>query len=217
MTVSFCNHLILYYYISFCFFFLSCRKARPASDGVSSGDNDSRRLKEIGSYNGTVFTEDGPEPRHTVFVYYWRVDGWRQLASLAADGRAAVARSSPFYVSPRGYRITLVVRSDVAARTVTVAAMAVAGEYDAQLRWPMVNRLRLSVLDQTDAVPEDIVSRVWDDVRCGGDRISGGGGGQREWSEIATICASLEFRHDVLNRRQYTVDDSLIVKLTVFL
>lgn len=99
--------------------------------------------------------------------------------------------------------MALTVDSDVTARTVRVAAVPAAGDFDARLEWPFAHRLRLSVLDQTDVAPEDIVSRVWDDVRCGGD----GGGG---------VCASMEFRHDVLTYRRYAAGDTLLVKLTVF-
>jgi len=120
-----------------------------------------------------------------------------------ADGRA---RSTPFYVSPRSYRIALTVHSDATARTVRVAAVLATGEYDARLRWPFPHRLRLSVLDQTDVAPQDVVSRVWDNVRCGG---GGGGGGD-------DLCASMEFRHDVLTYRRHAAGDALLVKVTVF-
>jgi hypothetical protein len=169
---------------------------------------DTGRLREIGTYNGTVFTAatDGGGGRRSApasFVYYWRVDLFWRLVFV--DGQA---RSPPFYVSPRSYRMALTVDSDVTARSVRVAAVPVAGEFDAQLEWPFVHRLRLSVLDQTDVAPEDIVSRVWDDVRCATalQRIDGGGG----------VCAFMEFRHDVLTYRRYASGDSLLVKLTVF-
>lgn len=139
----------------------------------------------------------------TAFVYYWRVDAFWRLAFV--DGRA---RSPSFYVSPRSYRMALTVHSEVSTRTVRVAAVTTTGEYDAQLRWPFAHRLRLSVLDQTDAAPEDIVSRVWDDVQCGG----GGSSLQQQ-----DVCASMEFRHDVLTYRRYVASDALIVKLTVLL
>lgn len=170
---------------------------------------DTKRLREIGTYNGTVSTtEDGPvgsaaagrprPPTTDAFVYYWRVDAFWRLSFGAAGG---LARSPPFYVSPRSYRMSLSVRSDVAARTVRVAAAPAAGEYDAQLGWPFAHRIRLSVLDQTDFGPEDIVSRIWDDVRCAAE----------------TVCASMEFRHDVLTYRRYAAGDAIVVKLTVFL
>ncbi|CAI6358540.1 unnamed protein product [Macrosiphum euphorbiae] len=189
----------------------------------SEGDAvDTGRLREIGTYNGTVSTtEDGPSsgarPRGptTAFVYYWRVDEFWRL-SFSADG---LARSPPFYVSPRSYRISLTVHSDVTARTVRVAAVPAAGEYDAQLRWPFAHRLRLSVLDQTDVGPEDIVSRVWDDVRCAASPPSPPTPQHYRQNQPApeVVCASMEFRHDVLTYRRYAAGDALVVKLTVFL
>lgn len=135
-----------------------------------------------------------------MFVYYWRVDAFWRLTF--ADGRAL---SPPFYVSARGYRIALAVHSDPATRTVRVAAvLATGGEYDARLAWPFAHRLRLSVLDQTDVAPQDVVSRVWDDVRCG----------RRDGDN--DVCASMEFRHDVLTDRRYVAGDVLLVKVTVF-
>lgn len=163
--------------------------------------DDTGRLREIDAYNGTVFTAsaaDGDGGTLQAFVYYWRVEAFWRLTF--ADGRA---RSTPFYVSPRSYRIALTVHSDVTARTVRVAAVLATGEYDARLRWPFAHRLRLSVLDQTDVAPQDVVSRVWDNVRCGG-------GGD-------DVCASMEFRHDVLTYRRYAAGDALFVKVTVFL
>lgn len=189
-------------------FFSSDGKPRPRG----RPDADTQRLGEIGAYNGTVFSvQDGgaggrrPAQRlqpATAFVYYWRVEAFWRLTF--ADGRA---RSPPFYVSPRGYRLALAVHSDAAARTVRVAAVPAAGEYDAQLRWPFAHRLRLSVLDQTDVAPEDIVSHVWDDVRCAGPAADDRDG----------VCAFMEFRHDVLTYRRYAAGDGLLVKLTVFL
>lgn len=175
-----------------------------------SAIGDTERIREIGTYNGTVFATklvDGGTAG-TVFVYYWRVDEfWRMTFS---DGQA---RSSPFYVSPRSYRIGLTVHSDPATRTVRVAAVLATGEYDAQLRWPFAHQLRLSVLDQTDVTPEDIVSRVWDDVRCSDPLTSS----QQKNFDGETPCMTMEFRHDVLTYRRYVAKDSLIVKLTVFL
>ncbi|XP_060845088.1 uncharacterized protein LOC132924675 [Rhopalosiphum padi] len=190
---------------------------------------DTDRLREIGTYNGTVSTvEDGsvagsgrPRGLTTAFVYYWRVDAFWRL-SFGADG---LARSPPFYVSPRSYRISLSVHSDLTARTVRVAAEPVAGEYDAQLRWPFAHRLRLSVLDQTDVGPEDIVSRIWDDVRCTAaepptpppHQNPSQNRGHRQPVAAEAVCASMEFRHDVLTYRRYAAGDSIVVKLTVFM
>lgn len=184
---------------------------------------DTGRLREIGTYNGTVFTTDDghaagidrPRGPTTAFVYYWRVDAFWRL-SFSADG---LARSPPFYVSPRSYRISLTVHSDLTARTVRVAAVPAAGEYDAQLRWPFAHKLRLSVLDQTDIGPEDIVSRVWDDVRCIAAPPSPKTPQHYRQNQPATeiVCASMEFRHDVLTYRRYAAGEALVVKLTVFL
>lgn len=183
---------------------------------------DTGRHREIGTYNGTVSTteEGGPvtsggRPRGptTAFVYYWRVDAFWRL-TFAVDG---VARSPPFYVSPRSYRIALTVHSDVTDRAVRVAAVPAAGEYDSQLAWPFVYRLRLSVLDQTDVGPEDIVSRIWDDVRCTVAPSPTPPSHHRRNQPAEAICASMEFRHDVLTYRRYAAGDALVVKLTVFL
>ncbi|XP_015375194.1 PREDICTED: uncharacterized protein LOC107169823 isoform X2 [Diuraphis noxia] len=203
-------------------------KGQIISKAGDSDALDTGRLREIGTYNGTVFTTDDghafgsdrPRGATTAFVYYWRVDAFWRL-SFAADG---LAHSPPFYVSPRSYRILLTVRSDVTARTVRVAAVPAAGEYDAQLRWPFAYRLRLSVLDQTDIGPEDIVSRVWDDVRCNAapppsptPHHSPQHYRLQNQPPTEIVCASMEFRHDVLTYRRYTAGDALVVKLTVFL
>lgn len=186
--------------------FLPIMSRIPGLACSSETGPDTGRRREVDTYNGTVFATDGDGSGHglrpdqepaSAFVYYWRVEAFWRLTF--ADGRA---RSAPFYVSPRGYRIALTVHSDVAGRAVRVAAVPVAGEYDARLRWPFAHRLRISVLDQTDVAPEDIVSRVWDDVRCG---------------PVDGVCASVEFRHDVLTYRRYAAGGALLVKLTVFL
>ncbi|XP_025207559.1 uncharacterized protein LOC112603268 [Melanaphis sacchari] len=202
---------------------LSGQTISKTGDGAAVQDTE--RLREIGTYNGTVSTVDeGPvagsgRPRsllttNTVFVYYWRVDAFWRL-SFGPDG---LARSPPFYVSPRSYRISLSVHSDVTARTVRVAAVPAAGEYDEQLRWPFAHRIRLSVLDQTDVGPEDIVSRVWDDVQCAAaEPPTTQHRRQNQRTAAETVCASMEFRHDVLTYRRYAAGDAIIVKLTVFL
>ncbi|XP_050430992.1 uncharacterized protein LOC126839633 [Adelges cooleyi] len=158
-----------------------------------------RRQPEVDEYNGTVLAY-GQQHRQT-FTYYWRLDRfWR---TVFVDG---TARSPQFYVSPRGYRVRLVVESDLTARALRLAAAVVPGDYDAGLRWPMARRFLLAVLDQTDSGPADIVSRVWDetDVRC------------QPHADADAVCASMEFRHDVLTGRRYIADDALLVKLTVF-
>lgn len=172
---------------------------------------DTGRLREIGTYNGTVFTTkltDGGTA-WTVFVYYWRVDAFWRLTFSGGQ-----ARSTPFYVSPRSYRIALTVHSEPATQTVRVAAVLATGEYDAQLRWPFPHQLRLSVLDQTDVKPEDIVSSVWDDVRCGNPLPLSP---QQKRFDSETQCVTMEFQHDVLTYRRHVANDSLIIKLTVFL
>ncbi|VVC29707.1 TRAF-like [Cinara cedri] len=181
---------------------------------------DTGRLREIGTYNGTVFaaTDGGGRPvgraTSSAFVYYWRVDAFWRL-TFADGGSGGRARSPPFYVSPRSYRIALTVHSDPAAGTVRVAAVNAAGEYDAGLRWPFAHRIRLSVLDQTDVGPEDIVSRVWDDVRCGVPASTPPAAPNQ--LRLDDVCASMEFRHGVLTHRRYAAGDALLVKLTVFL
>lgn len=186
---------------------------------------DTRRLGEINTYNGTIFTANldagsGCQQQRrsdqvgniittteTTFVYYWRVDTFWRLAFV--DARM---RSPPFYVSSHGYRIALTVHSDVLARTVSVSVVLAAGDYDAQLRWPFVHRLRLSVLDQTVVASEDIVFRVWNDVRCGIDSSTSS---QHRYDTV--VYVSMELKHDVLTYRRYTAGNTLLVKLMVFI
>ncbi|XP_050526986.1 TNF receptor-associated factor 6-like isoform X1 [Daktulosphaira vitifoliae] len=160
---------------------------------------DHRRQLEVDKYNSTVFLDN---QKQRTFVYYWKVRHFWRIVFVDS-----FAHSPPFYISTRSYRLQLSIESNVTAHTILVTAALVQGEYNANLTWPFSTRLRLSVLDQTDVRPEDIVSY---------ERYDTGVYDQPKGDERKTICSSIEFHRDVLAYRQYVVDDNLLVKLTVF-
>ncbi|CAG0923673.1 unnamed protein product [Notodromas monacha] len=86
------------------------------------------------------------------------------------------------------------------------------GEYDQLLPWPFKLKHFVTVLDLSQDKPEDLNSRLWDPKElCSG----------WNWRRPATgdnyECVGLGFPIDLLKSRNYIVDDSVVLRLTVFL
>ncbi|XP_069679687.1 TNF receptor-associated factor 6 [Periplaneta americana] len=184
----------------------------------SSVISESPRDKEINRYNSTIHAEPilgqpYSSARSRAFTYYWRISGmdyklkgWNHRRSL---------RSPSFYISPGGYRMYIRVYPRQNEENVYVHVGLTRGDFDDNLPWPFKLKHRVNILDQVsseDGAQEDISSRVWDPtVLCSGFN----------WQKPTTgdnyECVGLGFPHSVIRSRDYIRDDSIVIKLTVYL
>ncbi|XP_064092571.1 uncharacterized protein LOC135205659 [Macrobrachium nipponense] len=171
------------------------------------GEEESPRLSEIYRYNSTIHQEDG----HRVFTYYWRVSdinykmtnwGWRR--SL---------RSESFYIFQNGYRMYMRIFPNQGGGNVYihVGSGRPVGEYDSDLEWPFKLKHRIKVIDHGYPT-EDLTSRVWDPTQ-----LCSGWNWRRPETGDNYECVGLGFEQKNLRSRNYIHDDSIVVKLTVFL
>ncbi|XP_066995285.2 uncharacterized protein [Anabrus simplex] len=181
--------------------------APETDDEDDDGDSEGPRAAELMRYNSTIHKELGG---HHVFTYYWRVrhmeyklTGWDPRRSL---------RSPSFYVSQGGYRMYLRLHPRQGGENVYVHAGLTRGDFDQSLSWPFKLKLRVHVLDQATDSTEDVVSRLWDPMH-----LCSGFNWQRPVSGDNYECVGLGFPQDVLRSRSYIWNDSIVVKLTVFL
>ncbi|XP_068212023.1 TNF receptor-associated factor 2 [Palaemon carinicauda] len=169
------------------------------------GEEESPRLTEIYRYNSTMHQEEG----HAVFTYYWRVNditykmnnwGWRR--SL---------RSESFYIFQNGYRMYMRIFPNQGGQNVYIHVGLTTGEHDATLEWPFKLKHRIKVVDHGYPV-EDLTSRVWDPTQ-----LCSGWNWRRPDSGDNYECVGLGFAQKDLRSRNYIHDDSIVIKLTVFL
>ncbi|XP_066971395.1 TNF receptor-associated factor 3 isoform X2 [Macrobrachium rosenbergii] len=169
------------------------------------GEEESPRLSEIYRYNSTIHQEEG----HRVFTYYWRVNdinykmtnwGWRR--SL---------RSESFYIFQNGYRMYMRIFPNQGGENVYIHVGLTTGEYDSDLEWPFKLKHRIKVIDHGYPT-EDLTSRVWDPTQ-----LCSGWNWRRPEAGDNYECVGLGFEQKDLRTRNYIHDDSIVVKLTVFL
>lgn len=104
------------------------------------------------------------------------------------------------------------------------------GEYDEALEWPFVLKHRITFLDQSSPPYQDIVSRVWDPkvMRCNQFAVEQLNRESKQilcsawnWKRPASgdnyECVGLGFPTDDLKGHNFIRDDSIVIKLTVYL
>ncbi|XP_027217822.2 TNF receptor-associated factor 6 [Penaeus vannamei] len=185
-------------------------------DDLSAGDEDDYSLRdngevvsprdtEIDRYNSTMHQEDG----WRVFTYYWRV---RDINYKMRNwgGRRSL-RSESFYIFQNGYRMYMRIYPNQRGENVYIHVGLTEGDYDANLDWPFKLKHRIHILDQ-GSPSEDIVSRVWDPTQ-----LCSGWHWRRPESGDNYECVGLGFEQLLLRSRSYIHDDSIVIRLTVFL
>jgi MATH domain. len=136
----------------------------------------------------------------------YKLTGWSNRRSL---------RSPSFYISPGGYRMYIRIYPRQNEDNFYVHVGVTLGDYDDKLPWPFKLKHRVNILDQMSSevgAQEDISSRVWDPtLLCS----------EFNWQKPTTgdnyECVGLGFPHSVIRSRNYIRDDTIIIKLTVYL
>ena len=134
-----------------------------------------------------------------------KLTGWNHRRSL---------RSPSFYISPGGYRMYIRIYPRQNEENVYIHVGVTQGDFDRSLPWPFKLKHRVNILDQVSPEDgqEDISSRVWDPtVLCSGFNW------QKPTSGDNYECVGLGFAHSVIRSRHYIHDDSIIIKLGVYL
>ena len=135
----------------------------------------------------------------------YKLTGWNHRQSL---------RSPSFYISPGGYRMYIRIYPRQNEENVYIHVGVTQGDFDDSLPWPFKLKHRVNILDQASPEDgqEDISSRVWDPtVLCSGFNW------QKPTSGDNYECVGLGFAHSVIRSRHYIRDDSIIIKLGVYL
>lgn len=187
-------------------------------DEESSNEiSESPRDIEVNRYNSTIHLEPVPgqpynSARSRVFTYYWRVQGMEH--KLTGWNHRRSLRSPSFYISPGGYRMYIRIYPRQNEENVYIHVGVTQGDFDNSLSWPFKLKHRINILDQVSSEDgqEDISSRVWDPtVLCSGFNW------QKPTSGDNYECVGLGFAHSVICTRHYIHDDSIIIKLSVYL
>lgn len=197
------------------------------------GEADMPREEEISRLNNTVHMEPFPDAPmknaatvlYRVFTYYWRVRGIATKMN-SWDPRRSL-RSPSFYVTPNGYRMYLLVFPRQNYENFYVHVGITVGVNDASLAWPFSLKHRIQLLDQVrqpsanrkrpliptrQETPQDLASRVWNPAMLCSAFVW-----RRPLSGDSTECVGLGYPHEVLKSRHYIHDDSVVIKLTVYL
>ncbi|KAL7640909.1 UNVERIFIED_CONTAM: hypothetical protein RMT77_008046 [Armadillidium vulgare] len=164
------------------------------------------RSSEILKYNSTIHNVNGSR----VFTYYWtvhdivyRMKNWPWRRSL---------RSKSFYIFQFGYRMYMRIYPNQNGKNIYMHVGITQGAYDDSLEWPFKLKHKIQVLDH-DTPGEDLFSRVWDPKElCSG----------WNWKKPDPLgdnyeCVGLGFPQDTIYSRNYLHNNSITVKLTVFL
>ncbi|KAG8226940.1 hypothetical protein J437_LFUL004658 [Ladona fulva] len=196
-------------------------------------DTEWPREDEISRLNNTVHMEPYPEsplkntasPVHRVFTYYWRMHGIASKIN-SWDPRRSL-RSPSFYITPNGYRMYLLVFPRQNYENFYVHVGITVGANDANLSWPFSLKHRIQLLDQVRTpsskkkrpliptrpmLPQDLASRVWNPALLCSASVW-----RRPLLGDSTECVGLGYPHEMLKSRNYIYNDSVVIKLTVYL
>ncbi|XP_046385396.1 TNF receptor-associated factor 6-like isoform X2 [Ischnura elegans] len=192
------------------------------------------REEEIAKYNGTVHLEPYPDGTlknaasqlSKVFTYYWRIHGIAVKIN-SWDPRRSL-RSPSFYVNAGGYRMYLLVFPRQNYENLYVHVGITLGVNDANLQWPFPLKHRIQLLDQVRVpsnssrkrisfpsatmTPVDLSSRLWNPAMLCSASVW-----RRPVAGDSTECVGLGFPHGVLKSKNYIHEDSIVIKLTVYL
>ena len=118
--------------------------------------------------------------------------------------------SSPFYTHLRGYHMTLEVDANGYSRGegthVSVFAAILEGEYDAELKWPFVGKVHITLLNQLNDrnhLTDTLLIGTKHDMRAG-----------HRWGYPIFVPHS-ELTHDPVKNKQHLKDDTLYFRVSV--
>ncbi|XP_071447797.1 uncharacterized protein [Hetaerina americana] len=218
-------------------FLLNTEKGKASgheSEGVSIDSEVGPREEEISRFNNTVHMEPFPDTPIKnaailplrVFSYYWRIHGIAAKINSWESRRSL--RSPSFYTTPGGYRMYLLAFPRQNYENLYVHVGITSGMNDGSLQWPFPLKHRIQLLDQVKVMsnsskkrfpfpsrpvtPVDLSSRLWNPALMCSASVW-----RRPIAGDSTECVGLGFPHDVLKSRNYIHDDSIVVKLTVYL
>ncbi|MCL4158140.1 UNVERIFIED_CONTAM: hypothetical protein GTU68_019051, partial [Idotea baltica] len=166
----------------------------------------SPRAAELLKYNSTIQVDNGKR----IFTYYWTVRdipyrtknwGWRR--SL---------RSESFYIFKYGYRMYMRIYPNQNGKNIYIHVGITKGDYDAALDWPFTLKHKIQVIDHQIS-GEDMSSRVWDPTEL----CSGWNWRRPDDSGDNYECVGLGFPQETIYSRRYLHNNSITIKLTVFL
>ncbi|XP_012283417.1 uncharacterized protein LOC105701332 [Orussus abietinus] len=200
------------------------RTSSENSEGNENASNRyaSPRLREIKKYNNTIqqIITENKEPVK-MFSWYWRVSDLSKKLSQWELGRSQ--RSPTFYVNSAGYALYLkITPRSFLDESLFVTMGVTRGRHDPILKWPFPLKLRIEILDHsTEGRREDRTSPIWDPREFCSEYF---------WTRPKITaepdnpdCLGLNLPRKVLftksapKRSKYVWDNSLIIKLSVYL
>ncbi|XP_054261842.1 TNF receptor-associated factor 6-like isoform X2 [Macrosteles quadrilineatus] len=145
-----------------------------------------------------------------VFSYYWKIGEMQN--NMMMNIKQQTLRSPGFYVNG-GYRMYIKMFPHQDKGNIYIHVGLAQGEHDDELNWPFTLKHRVTIVDQSVDTPEDIMSQIWDPrVICS----------TSDWhrptsTEDNEECVGFGFTQDTLLHNSYIYEDSLVVKLDVFI
>ena len=141
--------------------------------------------------------------------FMWKIHGFSELLRQAKQGFCKILKSDPFYTESCGYKmqLTLFPNGDRSRENthVSVYLALIAGEYDTVLSWPFITAVKITLVDQQNAIDQQ------NDDFCFTLRAD-------ERPKDNSICAlgtNELVSHAKLKTRCYLVDDTLFLRVVI--
>lgn len=165
------------------------------------------RNYEISRYNNTISSLRGKR----VYRYYWRVPNINRI--LWASSAGSSLRSPSFSIFNNGYRMYLRIHPrQPSSSSVSVSVGLAPGENDPVLDWPFKLSHYISVLDRS-VLRKDINSKLLNPTKT----CSYWSWMQPNPTQDNLGCTAMTFSSSRLLSSSFMDDDSLIVRVTVYL
>jgi hypothetical protein len=144
--------------------------------------------------------------------FYWRVGDIER--KMTTWGQSRSLRSNSFYIFRYGYNMYMRIYPKHNGENFYIHVGLSQGQYDQMLEWPFKLKHFVSVLDfsKDPTAAEDLNSRVWDP-----SELCSAWNWRRPRRGDNYECVGLGFPIELLRTRKYIVDDTVVIRLSVFL
>ncbi|CAH3128148.1 unnamed protein product [Pocillopora meandrina] len=161
-------------------------------------------------------TEEAMELLHTT-TFIWKIDCCSEALKQAKIGEKSALYSDPFHTKTGtdsyGYKMKVLIYPNgngTGKNTyLSVFIIVMKGEYDAILPWPFKKKVKFELIDQQEdpAQQENVTKEIrWSHSRAFSRPTEEGNPG-RGFGQFVS--------HTKLNTRQYIVDDTLFLRITI--
>lgn len=161
--------------------------------------------------------KDAMESLHTT-TFIWKIDGYSEVLRQAKTEGKKALHSDPFYTKTEkdsnGYKVKVVIYPNGGGpgkgTHLSVFIKVIKGAYDAILPWPIKKKVKFELVDQHEdlAQRENVIGEIRDIItKQSLSRPTGEENPGRGFGKFVS--------HTKLNTRQYIVDDTLFLRVTI--